>query len=200
MFDFCIVPEHDFTSGIPQPNVFLTRGALNRIEYSASETPGKLILLGGPSKTHGWDGEKLLKSLTKISEIGRWTLTDSRRTPTGFIEKVRKHLPQIECFPNQQTTATWLPEKLQHSDEVWVTEDSVSMVYEALSSGARIGLLPIPRLTQKSRTLAGLERLIEDSFLTPFHEWEITRQLCTPPETLREAGRCADWLSGRLNL
>jgi len=72
-----------------------------------------------------------------------------------------------------------------------VTEDSVSMVYEALSSGARVGLLPVPRSKQDTRVLRGLDQLVEAGFVTPYARWLKTRTLTPPPEPLQEAARCA---------
>lgn len=192
-FDLCIAPMHDFPNGCNRDNLVLTRGALNRVappDHAARG--GKMILVGGPSSNHGWDGRALLQALTEISADGVWQLTDSRRTPEGFIDEIRKRLPGIGIFPHQQTTPEWLPGKLAAADEVWVTEDSVSMVYEALSSGAKVGLLPAPRHGASSRVLRGIEDLISKGFLAPFSSWQGKRQLTAPPETLREADRCAE--------
>ncbi len=162
-FDLCIAPEHDFPTRRESPNLILTRGALNRVTPGTGEKSGKLILLGGPSKTHGWDGAAILAMLAKATDRGGWDLTDSRRTPEGFAAK-----------------------------EVWVTEDSVSMIYEALTSGARVGLLPVPRLAKDSRVLRGIDRLVADGYLTPYARWAETQRMAGPPETLRETERCAE--------
>lgn len=190
-FDHCIAPSHDFPGGCARENVILTRGALNRVTPGEGEKTGKLILIGGPSKTHGWDGAALLEMLVKATDRGGWELTDSRRTPAGFLDEVQAKLPGVTVFPHQQTPPDWLPGKLQLAKEVWVTEDSVSMIYEALTSGARVGLLPVPRLKSDSRVLRGIDGLVADGFLTPYSDWRKTQRLLSPPETLREADRCA---------
>ncbi len=192
-FDLCIVPSHDFKKANNLANVIVTRGALNRVAPpDASPQGGGMILIGGPSVTHGWDGKTLLNSLAAITSNGDWQLTDSRRTPAGFIGEIASRLPRIEIFPHQETTPDWLPARLARAGEVWVTEDSVSMVYEALSSGASVGLLPMPRLLTDSRVLRGLEQLVADGFLTPFADWEKSQRLEKPPSILREADRCAE--------
>ena len=191
-FDLCIVPSHDFKNPPRRENVIVTQGALNRVAPPGrGERSGGLILIGGPSRTHGWDGEKLLAALAEITFTGTWQLTDSRRTPAGFPDEIRKRLPAVEVFPHQQTPPDWLPAKLAAAESVWVTEDSVSMIYEALSSGARVGLMPMPRNQDNSRVLRGLEQLVAAGFLTPFAEWQNVRQLKEPPSILREADRCA---------
>jgi mitochondrial fission protein ELM1 len=191
-FDLCIVPSHDFKNPPRRENVIVTQGALNRVAPpDGGERSGGLILIGGPSRTHGWDGEKLLSALTEITATGTWQLTDSRRTPAGFLDEIRKRLPAVEVFPHQQTPPDWLPAKLAAAESAWVTEDSISMIYEALTSGASVGLLPMPRNQNHSRVLRGLERLVADGFLSPFAEWQNVRQLKEPPSILREADRCA---------
>ena len=161
-FDLCLVPRHDF-SNEPQKlsSLVVTEGALNRVVAGAGVREGKLILLGGPSKTHGWDGDAMMKSLAELTSEGQWQLTDSRRTPEGFVERIRAELPAIQIHPHRDTGPDWLPKVLQQVDEVWVGEDSVSMTYEALSSGAKVGVLPVPRLREDSRVLRGLDAVRE---------------------------------------
>ena len=189
-FDLCIAPSHDFPNPPQRGNLLVSRGALNRVAPVSGEKSGQLILIGGPSANHGWDGEKLLAALAEITASGHWQLTDSRRTPAGFLSAIGQSLPAIEIFPHQETTPDWLPGKLAAAAEAWVTEDSVSMIYEALSSGAKTGLLPVPELGT-SRVLRGIGELVTAGFLTRFSDWEKSRTLTTPPETLREADRCA---------
>jgi uncharacterized protein len=201
LFDLCVTPEHDFKTGYQRKKLLLTRGALNRVPPPGdANRSGKMILIGGPSKLHGWDGDALLTMLGKITASDSWQLTDSRRTPTGFTSGMRQRLPHLAIFPHEETGPHWLPGKLATAEEVWVTEDSVSMVYEALSSGAKVGLLPVPRRKSGSRVLKGIEKLIEGRFITRFVDWEKSRQLAAPPETLREADRCAAAIVERFGL
>jgi mitochondrial fission protein ELM1 len=193
-FDLCIAPSHDFPKKPQRKNLILTRGAINRVRSVDSEKTGRLILIGGPSKTHGWDPAVMLDMLAKLTATGSWQLTDSRRTPKGFLEQIKKHLPNMEIFSCQETPPDWLPSKLREADEVWVSEDSVSMIYEALSSGARVGLLPVPRLNSHSRVLRGIDELTADGYLTPFSDWQKTGQMAAAPKPLQEADRCAEIL------
>jgi mitochondrial fission protein ELM1 len=196
-FDLCIAPSHDFRKKPTRKNLILTRGAINRVHAIDSPKAGKLILIGGPSKTHGWDAAAMLEMLDAITVTGGWQLTDSRRTPEGFLEQIKKRLPNIEIFSCKETASDWLPDKLSRAKEVWVSEDSVSMIYEALSSGARVGLLPVPRLKPKSRVLRGVDELLEAGFLTSFSEWGKTGHLSPAPAALNEADRCGEILFER---
>jgi mitochondrial fission protein ELM1 len=198
-FDLCIAPEHDFPKPCCSPNVITTRGALNRILPTHGERTTKLILIGGPSKSHGWDGESLLEMLAAATDRGGWELTDSRRTPQSFLDEAARKLPGVNAISHTRTPMGWVPEKLGQAREVWVTEDSVSMIYEALTSGARVGLLPLPRLESNSRVLRGLETLIAEGYLTSYSEWHETMRLKAPPLPLREADRCAEVLLQRFH-
>ena len=191
-FDLCIAPSHDFPNKQMRKNLILTRGAINRVHAGELPKTGKLILIGGPSKTHGWDPAAMLDMLARVTATGDWQLTDSRRTPEGFLEQIKKHLPNIEIFSCKETAPDWLPGQLSRAAEVWVSEDSVSMIYEALTSGARVGLLSVPRLNSRSRVLRGIDDLIADRFLTTFSDWNQTGRLVQATQLLNEADRCAE--------
>jgi mitochondrial fission protein ELM1 len=193
-FDLCLVPLHDLR-GQPGEDVIATRGVLNRVPVPA-EGPreGRLILIGGPSANHGWDGEAVLEAIGGIvaaSPGASWELTDSRRTPEGFRQTLRERFPQIALFPHEETGPEWLPARLSRAGETWVTEDSVSMIHEALSSGSKVGLLPVPWKKPRGRIARGLARLIAEGFVTTFRDWKQIQALEAPPFVLREADRCA---------
>ena len=199
-FDLCLAPEHDFPRAAPS-RVVTTTGALNRVEFHP-ETPrdGGLLLVGGPSSTHGWDDEAVIEQLARVMAVpapGKWWLTTSRRTPDGMLVRLRQRLPDVAVFGHEQTDRDWVPRRLAAAADVWVTEDSVSMIYEALSSGARVGLLEVPRLRTTNRVLNGIQALVDKGFVTPYATWLQTGRLAPPPHVLREADRCASLLLGR---
>ncbi|MEM1082844.1 MAG: mitochondrial fission ELM1 family protein [Verrucomicrobiota bacterium] len=195
LFDLCLIPRHDLKGKKPGRNVIATRGAINRVPPSGDRPRhGGLILVGGPSSSHGWDSAKLSEAVsTIVSACGDrpWRATDSRRTPEDDLRAMRHACPALITHPHRTTGRDWLPERLAEAAEVWVTEDSVSMIYEALSSGARVGLLPVPRLKPGGRVARGIDELVSDGYLTPFDRWEPGTPLPEPPEILRESERCA---------
>ena len=196
-FDHCLIPKHDFQEGVKTPrNVVLTKGALNRVTYDPGAKDGSgLILIGGKSSEFGFNGESLHKAIIEIvgqDEGIQWTLTDSRRTPAGFIESL-KDVPITTC-PHQTTNSNWLPEQLRRASVVWVTEDSVSMIYEALSCGANVGLLPMPRVKNAGRVARGVEALVEEGQLCRYELWQEKGELPAGGYVLAEAERCAEVL------
>jgi mitochondrial fission protein ELM1 len=193
-FDLCLVPLHDLR-GRAGEDVIATMGALNRVPAPADGArDGRLMLIGGPSASHGWDGDAVLEAIGEIlaaSPGAPWELTDSRRTPEGFRQALRERFPQLTVFPHEETGPEWLPARLSRAGETWVTEDSVSMIHEALSSGSKVGLLPVPWKKPRGRIARGLARLIVEGFVTTFRDWREIRVLDHPPMVLREADRCA---------
>lgn len=185
-FDLCICPEHDFI-GKPVPrNVITSKGALNRVRPTEGGRSGNIFLIGGPSKTHGYDEAALIARIRGIAADGEWQVADSRRTPETFLPALKKELPGLTVFSHQETQPGWLAGKLASADTVWVSEDSVSMIYEALTGGARVGILEMPRLRPDARVIRGLEALKAAGYLDAHDS----------PSPLAEADRCAAALAG----
>lgn len=189
-FGTCIIPEHDFTEAPEAPNIILTKGAPNRVIPSPGPRSGKLLLIGGPSKTHGYDEAALVSRIAEITGDEPWQLADSRRTPTTLLPALAKAVPNLEVFPHTETKPGWLAAKLSGLEEIRVTEDSVSMIYEALSSGARVGVLSMPRIRPGARVVRGLESLEK--------EGRFTAGTSAPATILAEADRCAGIILARL--
>ncbi len=207
-FDLCFIPEHDDVS--PGEHVVATRGVLNTISPSSElDDHTGLMLIGGPSKHHGWSNEQALAQLGEVLRADpavQWTLTTSRRTPEAFESALHGlNAPNLRVVPYHQTGPEWVAQRLKRSGRVWVTEDSVSMVYEALTAGAAVGILSVPRergtrrgRAGMARVIAGLQKLIDGGWATPFDAWRQTGALHRPPGRLGEADRCAEIVLQRL--
>lgn len=167
-FDYAVIPEHD---GIPaNSHVIVTRGALNPIRNENRHQAARiLIALGGSSKRHQWNQEKVLLSVQQIVEhnpSSEIILTTSRRTPAGFIDilKQQSSAKKLQICPVEQTPQGWIFEEMQKAEAVWVTEDSVSMIYEALTAGCRVGVIAMDRLKQ-DRITNSVDRLLEEKLI-----------------------------------
>ncbi len=205
-FDLCIIPEHDGVGEVAA-NVIETRGVLNPVERSAEQRKDRgLILLGGPSKHHGWDDERVAQQVAAIVERDanvKWTLTTSRRTPASTLPCLRAiNAANLAITPVDQTGPGWVARQLKECAQVWASEDSVSMVYESLTSGAAVGLLEVPRKGtahgEAARVLVGVQKLIAERWVTPFEAWKKTGALQRNDKTLDEATRCAAIVRERL--
>jgi len=200
LFDLCLVPQHDGL--LPSAHVETTRGAINACRPGPGpRDPGLgLILIGGPSAHYDWDASALRQQLDVLLERHpgqHWRIGDSRRTPATVSRDLQARSSERIGFHAQDDTPPgWIGEQLATAGQVWVTPDSVSMVYEALSSGAPTGLFDLAP-GKRSRIPASLAQLAGQGMLTPFRAWQGGAPLKTPAETLYEAGRCAALLLER---
>lgn len=167
-FDYAVIPEHD---GIPaNSRVIVTRGALNPIRNENRHQKARiLIALGGSSKRHQWNQEKVLLSIQQIVEHNpnsEIILTTSRRTPAEFIDILRQQsfAKYLQICPVEQTPQGWIFVEMQKAEAVWVTEDSVSMIYESLTAGCRVGVIAMDRLKQ-DRITNSFDVLLEKKFI-----------------------------------
>jgi len=201
-FDLCIIPEHD---GVyERANVISTQGVLNEIQDS--ERPRRdqgLFLIGGTSTHYHWDEETVstqVQAVVATCPHLRWQLTDSRRTPATTSQALaRLGAGQVCVVPHADTHRAWLTEALAAAEAIWVTEDSVSMVYEALSSGAAVGLLRLPR-RGSNRITAGIDALLGAGLITDYEAWAKGAPLRAPTPPLAEAARCARMIVERWGL
>lgn len=201
LFDLALVPRHDVAEGAEDSGKrVLTRGALNRVpeELPPKEARG-LVLLGGPSKHHGWDGEALAPMIARVVAARpelEWVVGDSRRTPEGFLRGLE--LPaggRATKVPHQETKPGWLADELARSALVWVTADSVSMVHEAVTAGAATGVLPVPpakRGGDGGRPARAISGLVSAGLAAEF-----PGRPAAPATRFHEAGRCAELILAR---
>jgi mitochondrial fission protein ELM1 len=202
LFDLCLTPDHDLRPGRIHSRIIGTRGALNRLpeQLPPKESKG-LVLLGGPCRHHGWDGPAVAAAIREVlrARAGlHWTVADSRRTPTGFLTALRQEQFPVTVVPFAETTPDWLPRQLMTAEEIWVTRDSVSMIFEAITAGARTGLLPAPVLRHKDGPVRSIDRLLHDGFAREFANWQQNGRKLPEPRHLHETARCAEVVIARL--
>jgi mitochondrial fission protein ELM1 len=213
-YDLCLVPEHDSVR-MSGGNVVATRGVLNAV-VARPMTPDRagrgLFLIGGPSAHYRWDGESVLSQILQMLEkdpARSWTLTTSRRTPAGFVDELqsrtaRRAAPeQLTVVPVEQTRPGWVLEQLAHCDVAVVSEDSVSMVYESLTSGVQVLLLSL-RAKRHSRVRSGVEMLLAEKLVGLVSDDVKLEDRPTANQALAEAERCAElllnrWFARRVN-
>lgn len=171
-FDYAIIPQHD---GVKESmHVITTQGALNPIVNENRHQPNRiLIALGGNSKRHQWNDEKVLSSIQRLVENNvhaTFILTTSRRTPDTFLETLAQQnfYSKLQIFPVEHTPQGWVFEEMQKAEAVWVTEDSVSMIFEALTAGCQVGIIEIDRL-KSDRITQLLDQLLSNDLLDKQH-------------------------------
>ena len=194
-FDLCFLPEHDLRERKPGANVVPTTGVLNRVRFQPEKQNGSgLILVGGPCREFGWDESDLVSAVVEIVRSRpaiHWVLTDSRRTPESFLSTLHSKGLELKLWSHRDTPSGWLPDRLAEAGTVWATQDSVSMIYESLSSGASVGLLRMPPTGPPSRLNYGIEQLVETGMVTRYGSADLTAELPAPKRVLEETDRCA---------
>ena len=198
-FDFCLAPAHDHPP--TRDNVITTTGAVNPMQAGQDHDPAHgLILVGGPSRHYRMDTETLLARIRLLlarTAPRRWFLSNSPRTPAQLTRAlIGLETANIEVAPWNNSPPDWLAGTLARTRDVWVTEDSVSMIYEALTAGCRVGLLPLPRKST-SRLHRGVDQLLQEGFVCAHDDRDADAELPAPPHTLDEANRCAGLLLER---
>tara|TARA_A100001037_G_scaffold177246_2_gene158911 strand:- start:69 stop:977 length:909 start_codon:yes stop_codon:yes gene_type:complete len=198
-FDLCVVPAHD--TPISKPNLLITQGVLNKLRPARNlDAKQGLILLGGPSAHYHWHEEELISQLRAVlqnSTLDRWTVATSRRTPASTVAR----LNALGYYNTEVVTADsvdhhWLPLQLKRCGVVWVSEDSVSMVFEALTAGAATGLLQLnPK--QDNHVRRGVMTLADEGTVTRFEDWREGKTLTSPAQPFDESARVAGIIAER---
>ena len=143
-FDLCIIPKHD---GIKNgPNIINTQSSLVKFNSNLKKKENTgLILIGGPSKHYFWDSKTVLEEICKISKkfkFRRLLLSTSRRTPIDFVDKLNElNISDIKVYEYSKIKSDWLDKHINKVKNIWVTNDSYSMVTEALASGADVDII-----------------------------------------------------------
>lgn len=196
LFDLCLIPEHDQYQG--NCKHLQTRGVLNPIQPEGKHASNQaLIMIGGPSKHCDWDTLKLIAQVYELVNHNthiHYTLTASRRTPKAFVSAVKRiHFPNLTVVLFEETEKGWVAQQLSESAFAWVTEDSVSMVYEALTAQVAVGLLNMP-VNKKSRVSRGIQKLINQGIVVRFDFFQNYQQKLKKAVGFVEADRCSRWI------
>ncbi|MSP99630.1 MAG: hypothetical protein EXR38_03900 [Methylotenera sp.] len=162
-FDLCIIPEHD--APLARHNIIESIGPLNRMQPAKKDIESKLILVGGPSKHFSWNDEHVFAQVENVlqQDNGHWIIATSRRTPIKMVALLQE-LANVTVVLASETDANWLPSRLAKTENCWVTQDSISMIYEALTAGCSVKLLAVP-CHHENRLILGLEKLQAAGYL-----------------------------------
>ncbi|MBV1872880.1 MAG: mitochondrial fission ELM1 family protein [Gammaproteobacteria bacterium] len=198
-FDFVLMPKHDQPH--QHPNIIPTEGALAPAKVGRKQSNKGIILIGGPDKRNIWDNSKIKQQVQAIckAQTGiQWQLSNSRRTPEDFL-KEGLNISNLKVIEWQNTPANWLIDQLAEASYCWVSQDSVSMLYEALSAQCAVGVLELTRKKGKDKIGQNLKRLIKEDTLTTFSSWDQSKALPRCPQVLEEHKRCAEIILKRIN-
>lgn len=198
-FDICLIPEHDYPR--PTRNVIQTKGAINTIVPSAKKNPNAgIILIGGPAKHFIWNDKEIGSMIEKILRRDQinWTLYDSPRTPDATKNILRGlNAPNSRYTPYAESDRASLEKQIATASRAWVTIDSVTMLYEALTGNAAVGVLTI-KPNKKNKISTAISSLIYENQCITFDDWDMGRDLTPPLKRIHESSRCAALLLQRI--
>jgi len=115
-------------------NIIYFEGSLAKVSIKDIDKNVGLIALGGLNKYYDFDEEDLLKQIQYILTLypqKKWFLFISRRTPSYITEEISKLKNE---FSNLIITDKDFDEVIEKASIKFITQDSVNMVYEALST------------------------------------------------------------------
>ena len=145
LFDLCVIPKHDNVK--KRANVFTTKTSLVNFNLPKKKKIEGLFLIGGPSKHYFWDTYEVLQQIKRIKrkfKNVKLFLTTSRRTPESFINELNKFCSNdIKIYEYSKIKNDWLNNHISSFKNIWVTNDSYSMIIEAIASGANTHILDL---------------------------------------------------------
>ena len=104
---------------------------------------------------------------------------------------------RVSFVPFRESEPGWLEKQYRTHASVWVTADSISMIYEALSSGCRVGVLPVQWKKADNKFQRSLNYLLEHKLIVSFDHYIQGAAMPENVEPLNEADRCAKELLRR---
>jgi len=209
-FDLCCIPRHDAPPD--RENIFMTLGPPNNVAFSTRHIPDRgLILVGGlDDKSHTWNSRSVVEKIASIIERDgavTWTLASSPRTPADacqLLDGLAAGMEKVSFFRSAETPAGWVEEQYALNAKVWVTGDSMSMIYEALTAGCSVGILPVQWKQKDNKFQTSIDLLVNKKLVIEYKKWLAGVEM--PPldqELLHEARRSAEeilrrWWPNRL--
>lgn len=204
LFDLVVVPQHD--RHIPAKNIVTSSGVLGPIQTQPKESDTGIILLGGISRHFEWDSNLVLEQIDRITGSSphiSWTIYDSRRTPQTMQDALIND-EKYEYKHWEQTNSDFLNEALAKTEFVWVTSDSASMLYEALSSGASVGVILLQRSkrirNERNKILKSITMLKNEQSITLSTDSSILKTPNDNPAPLNESRRIAQMITAKLTI
>jgi mitochondrial fission protein ELM1 len=204
-FDLCLVPFHDQVE--PASNIFETIGPPGVASHESKHDSKKgLILIGGiDHRSHYWNQAEIIEYINELISLSRetsWIISSSPRTPEKTEEKLEEFAAgkdHVDFYSFSTTPNGWIERQYNENKIVWITGDSISMVYEALSAGCRVGILPVKWKTKKSKFQFSERYLVDQKRVITYSDWHKKTVDWSESEDqpLNEADRCAREILGR---
>ena len=207
LFDAIICPQHDAPGN--SKKILNTFGPINKIDKPQSNSSSQtrtihLILIGGLSKHYHLDVDHIIQQIQELcleSPDKQWLLSNSPRTPQAMNTALNTlNLPNLSIHDYKQGSMGSIQEILLKTKFTWITPDSMSMIFEALSADSQVGLIHcVPK--NNKRIVRQVNSLADEGYVISFNDRSIKdRSIKTAQhhELAWEADRSALWLLDRI--
>jgi mitochondrial fission protein ELM1 len=198
MFDVLFVPKHDDVDA-SAGNVFLTDGppVLPVAQFPRDPYAGLLLIGGVDLRSHQWNTSELVTYITAILDTYKdmcWTISSSPRTPADTVQElvnIGKTNNNVTFFHYKDTPAGWVEEQYARASIAWVTADSMSMIYEAITAGCKVGVLPVKWNDVDNKFQRSLQNLYQQGYAAPLDMSKEKCMIALHRVDFDEAERCA---------
>ncbi len=196
-FDLCLVPRHDTPP--TGKKYFATFGPpCLPLRSDRHDAQKGLILAGGVDiKSHYWNTGDFISQVKEVMGRGpgiSWTLSSSPRTPPDTVSQLRDLAAardNVRFYSAEDTPKGWIEAAYETHSQVWITADSVSMIYEALTAGCRVGVMPVAWKRPQNKFQNGIADLKSQGLIVDFDLWIQGVELPHLMFSFNEADRCA---------
>jgi len=224
LFDLAIIPYHDWLRIKPHgDNILVTLASPNDVNPESLKEAGNVfrqivklpadaevigILIGGNDQnyqvTTGWI-ERLLSALKKYASNHKscFLFTTSRRTPAKVVKYLKQQLETFDNvayaeYPGFEAGRSLYRGILSCSETLIVSEDSVNMISESISSGHKVIIAGVPRKKKKLIFDRTIKKICEGRYALYVCESELENLGCFLERArnilfrrLSEAEKCA---------
>jgi len=181
-YDLALVPAHD--RGPMPREIFRTLLVPSLSDHDRLEDAGKklgkslraasrvrlALFLGGPTRHYrlGLSAvEKVIQALEAASgELGDYLVTTSRRTPEGIVRFLKERLLDLKgcqeaVIATEDSRPEVVPGMMKLAEILVITEDSISMISEAVASSKKVVVLGLATETLPAKHRRFLQLLLE---------------------------------------
>ena len=133
-FDVICAPMHDSSKLSKNMNVIYFEGSLAQVSTSEIDESIGFIGIGGINNHYIFDENEIIKQIEFVTSLytqKNWFLFTTRRTPNKMIERINKLASKNN---NLIISNNNYDEIIKKASVKFVTQDSVNMVYESLST------------------------------------------------------------------
>ena len=151
-FDLVVAPEHDYHDRKIPTNSLLFKGSLCKTSLVKPENNKLVICIGGPIKNVPFEKKLLIDNLKYIIDTHQQfkiSIFNSRRTPYDVWSEISSN-ENIKLHDSQSTDFNFFNSSLVLASKKFITPDSISMIFESLSSYGETYLLQTSKYPKKS--------------------------------------------------